>query len=325
MAILTVQNLKAYYIKNMYGVRRTVKAVDDVSIRVNRNKILGIAGESGCGKSTLLKVLTGMVSLPLMIIDGKINYRFEHDDLSLSSTDYSEFKRKRAKYISYIPQTSMSILNPVRKIRKIFYDFINAHYKGKRTDDTERVISAHLTELDLPVDILDAYQHQLSGGMRQRVIIALATILKPEIILADEITTALDVVVQRDIIQLIKKIHEQQKVAIILVTHDLGIHANICSRIAIMYAGKIVEVATVNDIFRNPLHPYTKHLISSLPTLDEKSYKASVPGSPPSLINPPSGCRFHPRCSFAMDVCTKEPPTLTDVGNDHKVACFLNI
>lgn len=159
--------------------------------------------------------------------------------------------------------------------------------------------------------------------MRQRVTIALATILKPNLILADEPSTALDVVMQRGVIQLLKRIKEEQKNTIILVTHDMAIHANICDRIAIMYAGKIVEEAPVTDIFKNGLHPYTKFLMASLPSIGDKSYKVSAPGAPPSLIDPPEGCRFHPRCPEATGICKSKSPELFDVGNRHRIACFM--
>jgi len=323
MSVLKVDNLKAYYITDVYGVKRSVKAVDDVSLEINENEIFGIAGESGCGKTTLIKALSGTVKPPLMVLAGKAIYNFGEQDVDIFLLQGDELRKIRWEYISYIPQGSMSVLNPVRRICKSFRDFIGAHRKIKKKEDFEILVKEYLSALGLPSEILNTYPHQLSGGMRQRVTIALATILKPKVILADELSTALDVVVQRGVMQLLKKIREEQKNTIVLVTHDMAIHANVCDRVAIMYAGKIVEEAKVNDIFKNPLHPYTEFLMGSLPSIGDKSYKVSVPGAPPSLTHPPSGCRFHPRCLHAMDICRKESPLLFDVDDEHRVACFL--
>jgi peptide/nickel transport system ATP-binding protein len=181
----------------------------------------------------------------------------------------------------------------------------------------------HIVELGLPRNILEAYPHQLSGGMRQRVTIALATILKPRIIICDEPTTALDVVVQRGVVQLLKNIQEILENTIVLVSHDMGVQANVADRIGIMYAGKIVEEATTEKIFNEPFHPYTQYLIDSLPRFGDKTIRGSVPGSPPSLANLPSGCPFHPRCPYVLDICTRQMPGLIDLDTNHKVACWL--
>ncbi|MCD6419708.1 MAG: ABC transporter ATP-binding protein [Synergistetes bacterium] len=324
MAVLKVKDLKAYYMVSIYGIKRTVKAVDNVSLKVNENEIFGIAGESGCGKTTLVKVLSGMVKPPLTVLGGKIIYNFGDQNVDITSLQSEKLRKIRWEYVSYIPQGSMNVLNPVRRIRKTFRDFIGVHRKIKK-ENFETLVEEYLSVLGLPKEVLKAYPHQLSGGMRQRVTIALATILNPKVILADEPTTALDVVVQRGVIQLLKRIQREQKNAFVLVTHDMAVHVNLSNRIAIMYAGKIVEEAKTNDIFKNPLHPYTKYLIGSLPRIGDKSHRVSVPGAPPALSSPPSGCRFHPRCQYAKDICRKKSPTLVDVGDEHKVACFLNI
>ena len=185
------------------------------------------------------------------------------------------------------------------------------------------MVRDHLQALGLDWTVMHTYPHQLSGGMRQRITIALSTILRPDIIFADEPTTALDVVVQRGVVQLIKKIKEEQQNTLILVTHDMSIHANLCDRLAVMYAGEIVEEGDVQTLFSNPKHPYTSMLLNSLPRVGDSSPRASAPGAPPSLVDPPPGCRFHPRCPFAMERCRKEAPLLRDVGNRHRVACFL--
>lgn len=322
MSIVKTENLKAYYISEIFGIRRTVRAVDEVSININDNEIFGIAGESGCGKSTLIKTLLGIVKPPLTVLSGDIIYNIGDKKFNILSLNSKEQKSIRWEYISYIPQSSMSVLNPVRRIRDSFKSFINAH-KKIRKDEFKALVEEHLNALGLPIEVLNAYPHQLSGGMRQRVTIALATILKPKVIFADEPSTALDVVVQRGVIQLLKDIQQEQRNTIILVTHDMAIHANICDRIAIMYAGKIIEEAKTEDIFKHPLHPYTKYLIGSLPKIGDKSYKVSAPGSPPPLSNLPPGCSFHPRCPYTTERCKKEIPSLVGIDSNHKVACFL--
>jgi peptide/nickel transport system ATP-binding protein len=322
MSVLKVKDLKSYYISEVFGIKRTVRAVDGVYMEINRDEVFGIAGESGCGKSTLIKTLLGMIKPPLTIVDGEIYYDFGDKKFNILSLNPDESRKIRWEYISYIPQSSMSVLNPVRRIRDTFKSFLGAHKKfGK--DELEGLVKEHLSALGLPTEVLNAYPHQLSGGMRQRVTIALASILKPKVILADEPSTALDVVVQRGVIQLLRNIQEEQKNIIIIVTHDMGIHANICDRIAIMYAGKIIEEARTDEIFKHPLHPYTTYLIGSLPKIGDKSYRVSAPGSPPPLSNLPNGCSFHPRCPYVMEKCKKEFPSLLNVEDEHRVACFL--
>ena len=319
--IAEAKHLKAYYITQSYGIERTVKAVDDISIEIKEKEVLGIAGESGCGKSTLLKVLLGTIDPPLKIVDGTMQYEFE-ESYNVLSMSKDEIKQIRWTQVSYIPQGSMHVLNPVRKIRDTFHDFIATHQNLDKSETT-KLSQDYLQKLGLSGQVMNAYPHQLSGGMRQRVTIALATILSPKLVLADEPTTALDVLVQRGVVQLLKEIQQREGSTLVLVSHDMGVHANLADRIAILYAGKLVEEAETQSIFKNPLHPYTQHLIESLPRLDDKTERSSIPGRPPALDNPPEGCRFHPRCPHAMDVCTKEVPPLVNIGDGHKTACFL--
>ena len=324
MTILNTERLKAYYIIDVLGEKRYVKAVDNVNLEINQNEIYGIAGESGCGKTTLIKTLFGMVEPPLNVTDGKVNYKIGSEFVDIFSIDSKRMREIRWEYVSYIPQGSMSVLNPVQKVRYTFEHFIKAHRKIKnRDEDFIKPVESHLAALGLPIQVLDSYPHQLSGGMRQRVTVALATVLQPKIIIADEPTTALDVVMQRGVIQLLKDVQSSLKNTIILVTHDMGIHANIADRIGIMYAGKMIEEASAEEIFENPMHPYTQYLIGSLLKIGDKSYKTSAPGSPPSLMNPPEGCRFYPRCNRATDDCKAAIPKLIEIEPGHKVACFL--
>lgn len=322
MEILKAENLKAYYLLDIGGTLKSVRAVDGIDISIREDEIYGIAGESGCGKSTLIKTLYGMVEPPLNVIDGKVYYKLEEELKDIFSLN-GELEKIRWKYISYIPQGSMSVLNPVTKVIDSFWDFIGSHEDISDRSKWRKHVEDYLNLLGLPTKVLNAYPHQLSGGMRQRVTIALATVLTPKVIIADEPSTALDVVAQRAVIQLLKDIQKALKNTIILVTHDMGVHASISDRIGIMYAGKIVEEAPTEVIFENPMHPYTKYLIGALPKIGDKSYKISAPGAPPSLFNPPEGCRFHPRCDRAMEECKKEVPRLVNINSEHRVACFL--
>jgi peptide/nickel transport system ATP-binding protein len=321
--ILKTQSLQAHYILDVYGKPKIVKAVNEVDLTILENEIYGIAGESGCGKSTLLKTLAAAAEPPLRVVGGKVLYRISGRDVDVSTLSREEIRRLRLEYIAYVPQGSMSVLNPVARIIDTYRDFIESHVSSHQKQETFDLARTHLVELGLPTKILEAYPHQLSGGMRQRVTIALATLLKPRIIIGDEPTTALDVVVQRGVVQLLKDVQRDLKNTVILVTHDMGVHANAADRIGIMYAGKIVEEATTEKIFGEPAHPYTQYLINSLPKFGDKTQRESVPGAPPSLANLPSGCPFHPRCPHVKDVCKEKMPGFTQISANHKVACWL--
>jgi peptide/nickel transport system ATP-binding protein len=321
--ILRTEGLKAFYVLDVLGTQKVVKAVNEVDLEIRENEVYGIAGESGCGKTTLLKALFAAIEPPLRLIGGKVYYRLFIEETDVSSLSAEEKRRLRWEYISYVPQGSMSVLNPVIKVKETYRDFIESHVSGKTREEAFEIARRQIGELGLPRKILDAYPHQLSGGMRQRVTIALAALLKPRIIICDEPTTALDVVVQRGVVQLLRDIQEYLENTIVLVTHDMGVHANIADRIGIMYAGKMVEEATTEMIFGDPVHPYTQYLINSRPRFGDKTPRESVPGSPPSLIDLPSGCPFHPRCPYVLDICTKQMPSLIDLDTDHRVACWL--
>ncbi len=321
--ILRTEQLKTFYILDMQGTQKVVKAVNEVDLTIYEDEIYGIAGESGCGKTTLLKALFNAIDPPMRLVGGKIIYVVNGKDVDVTSLSAEEKRKLRMEYISYIPQGSMSVLNPVLKLKETYQDFIASHVRGQSREETFDLARKHIAELGLPKNILETYPHQLSGGMRQRVTIALAALMKPRIMIGDEPTTALDVVVQRGVIQLLKDIQTKLKNTIIMVTHDMGVHANVADRIGIMYAGKIVEEATTAKIFEQPLHPYTQFLINSLPKFGDKNVRGSVPGSPPSLADLPSGCPFHPRCPYVKDVCKQEMPAFSRPEFDHKVACWL--
>jgi peptide/nickel transport system ATP-binding protein len=256
-------------------------------------------------------------------MDGKLYYRINSDEVDVTKMSRAEKRKLRMEYISFIPQGSMSVFNPVIKVKGAFADFIGSHIRRQDRAEIFELARKRILELGLPPNVLDVYPHQLSGGMRQRVTIALAASLNPRIMIGDEPTTALDVVVQRGVIQMLKDIQKYLKNTIILVTHDMGVHANIADRIGIMYAGKIVEEATTEQIFAQPLHPYTQFLINSLPKFGDKSLRDSCPGSPPSLIDLPDGCPFHPRCPHVKDICRQQMPSFYHEDENHKVACWL--
>jgi peptide/nickel transport system ATP-binding protein len=224
--------------------------------------------------------------------------------------------------LSFIMQGSMNVLNPLRRIRRTFRDFALRHVRGTRQEFGQRVLD-HLARVRLDPSVLDAYPHELSGGMRQRVTIALATICKPQFIIADEPTTALDVVIQKDVLGMIRQIQREMGSSVLLVTHDMGVHAALTDRLGIMYAGRLVEEAPTRKLFAAPMHPYTQHLIASLPRIGDAGHRNSLEGSPPNLADPPSGCRFHPRCPLARDVCRASAPPLIVAGGGHRVACHV--
>jgi peptide/nickel transport system ATP-binding protein len=317
--ILTVRNLRAYYQMQYFGIDREVRAVDDITLHVKRNEVYGIAGESSCGKTSFIKTIAAANRPPLNVVGGSARFSFLDGDIFRANEE--SLARVRWRHLSYIMQGSMNVLNPVRRIRKTFVDFAFRHI-GQPQREFFEVVEAHLVRLRLSPSILKAYPHELSGGMRQRVTIALATICRPEFIIADEPTTALDVVVQKDVLSMIREVQQEMGSSILFVTHDMSVHANMADRLGIMYAGRLVEEAPTRDIFANPLHPYTAHLIQSLPRIGDLSLKKALPGAPPNLSDPPPGCRFHPRCPLAMDICRRENPALTPLARDHRVACF---
>ncbi len=324
MALLHMEDVKAYYRTEAYGISRSVRAVDGVSMELYENEIYGVAGESSCGKTTLIKVISGTVKPPLRIEAGNIEYNFGAFHMDMRQIDPEEMRQNvRWKEISYVMQGSMSVLNPVRKIMRTFEDIVGTHQGIPDKKAFREQMREHVMRLGLPPDVLTLYPHQLSGGMRQRVAIALATVFNPSLIIADEPTTALDVVVQRGVLHMLKEIQAESANTVLLVTHDLAVHANVADRVGIMYAGRIVEEGPTHTIFNAPRHPYTEHLINSLPVIGDKSTKKSLGGAPPNLADPPSGCRFHPRCPLAIDICQTVNPEMVMLSDRHRAACHL--
>ncbi len=309
--VLEVENLKVYY----KGVAGEYRAVDGVTFEVRKKEVFGIAGESGCGKSTLVEGVLRIIKPPGYIAGGKVTF----DGIDLLKLKGEELRKIRWKKLSYIPQGSMNSLNPILKVKDQIIDAITTNSDISKKE-AENKIPVLLETVGLARDVSEMYPHELSGGMKQRVIIAAATALKPDLVVADEPVTALDLVVQRGILQTIAELRDKNDVAILFVAHDMAVHAELVDRLAIMYAGLIMEIGPVIDVFKDPLNPYTKLLIEAIPSIAKKSIKG-IPGISPSLFNWPAGCRFHPRCPFAKDICKTELPRLRNVGKDRFVAC----
>ncbi len=298
-----------------------VKAVDGVTFFVRESETFGIVGESGCGKSvTGLSILRLLPEPAGQIIAGKIIL----EGTNLLEVSKKKMRAYRGRMISMILQDPMSSLNPVYTIGNQIGESIRLHQDlPDNMVEPEIIESLRLLKIPTPETILNNYPFQLSGGMRQRVVGAIAMSCRPHLLIADEPTTALDATIQAQYIALFKDIQEKTNVAIIFITHDFGVIANMCHRVGVMYAGKIVESAPTREIFKAPRHPYTVALINSVPLLDRKDARLySIEGQPPSLLNLPPGCRFAPRCSFAKDTCRQQEPPEVKVGNDHTVSCW---
>jgi len=319
--VLSVVDLRAYYRTRSFGIEREVKAVDDISFQVGANQIYGLAGESSCGKTTLIRTIAAATRPPLQVVGGSISFNFHGKRVSMTDVLPDALAGIRWKHLSYIMQGSMNVLNPVRRIRHSFVDFAGRHI-GRPMPQFLELVRAHLARLHLEATVLEAFPHQLSGGMRQRVAIALATVCRPDFIIADEPTTALDVIVQKSVLTMIREVQRELGSSLIFVTHDLAVHANLSHRLGIMYAGRLVEEGATADVLRRPRHPYTAHLVASLPRIGHITAKSGLEGAPPNLADPPAGCRFHPRCPLAMDICRRENPPLIGPAAGHRVACF---
>jgi peptide/nickel transport system ATP-binding protein len=316
LQFLEIKDLKVHY----QTLRGYVKAVDGVDLKQSRAETLGLVGESACGKTTTAFSLLRLLPPQGRIVAGEIF--LEGDDI-LKKTS-SEMREIRWKRISMIFQNAMNALNPVLRIRDQIIEPILTHEKVGKVEAVKR--AEELMEMvRMDRSNLDSYPHELSGGMRQRSIIAMALANRPQLIIADEPTSALDVVVQAQILQLLKDLQAKMSLSMILITHDLSIVAETCNNIAVMYAGKIVESADAYTILRRAEHPYTKAMVEAFPSLDRPREErlTSIKGTPPELINPPSGCRFHPRCPYAKEICKIKEPEVIGVGADHTVACHL--
>lgn len=316
--------IKIDHLSTSYStINGPVHVIDDVNFEIFDNEIFGIAGESGCGKTTLLKALYDIVEFPMVVDSGKLIFSGEKNNKTFSY-ETGQIRKTWWNHISYVPQAAQSVLNPIVPLKNQFLDSIPKIDKKKETKEkTLERVANYLEELSLSPDLLNAYPFQLSGGMRQRVIIALATFMSPSVVLADEPTTALDVVVQRGILMMLMELQKQLKNTMVIVSHDMGVHYQITDRMGIMYSGKLVELGNTEDIFEKPLHPYTKMLVGALPRVGDKSQKTGILGRPPALTNPPPGCRFAPRCPKATEVCCQKVPKFLEVEKGRFVACHL--
>ncbi|HDZ91153.1 MAG TPA: ABC transporter ATP-binding protein [Deltaproteobacteria bacterium] len=313
--ILEIEHLSVHFPINI----GTVRAVDDVNWELRQGEVMGLVGESGCGKSTLGFSILRLLRPPGKIVQGRILYK-GRDIVRMPEREILELRGKRIAMIFQDPLTS---LNPLFRIDQHFIETLLAHEKGLTRKDAYRRAEEMLESLGISPEKLTEYPHQLSGGMRQRIMIGLGLILGPDLLIADEPTTALDVIVEAQFLDLLADLQKRYHLTIILITHNLGNVAQLADRITVMYGGSIAEVGEAGDIFENPLHPYTQGLLASIPNikLDQPKLK-TMPGSPPDLVDPPQGCVFHPRCPHAMEVCRVKKPGLVK-RNGRLISCWL--
>lgn len=316
--LLTVNDLKICF----YTLDGVVRAVENASFSIGVGESFGLVGESGCGKSTIGLTILRLLPPNAAIKGGSILF----DGVDLLKIPEKEMRKIRGKGISVIFQDPSTSLNPTSTVGEQLSDIFRAHLNVKDEEELRRMAIETLQEVRLPDPerIYGMYPHELSGGMQQRTVIAAALSTRPKLLIADEPTTMLDVTIQAQILDLIVELKKKLNLSILFITHNLGIIAGICDRLAVIYAGTVVEEGTVEQVFESPLHPYVCKLLEAIPKITKDRVPLTyIPGSVPSLINPPSGCRFHPRCPYAMDRCKKNSPTLVEVEPGHKVACYL--
>ncbi len=316
MPLLEVKDLKVYF-KTPAG---DVRAVDGVNFSLNQGESLGLAGESGCGKTTAALSIMRLLPKNGRIVSGSITYQ-GHD---LTTLRDAQMRTIRWQHISIIFQGAMNALNPVKKIGGQIAEPIKLH-EGVDDEVANKRVAELLELVGIHRDRASEYPHEFSGGMRQRVMIAMALACNPKLVIADEPVTALDVMIQAQILELLERLKRELGLSMILISHDLSVMAETCEKMAIMYAGKMVETGSVREVFKDSRHPYTKDLIKAFPDIKgERVLPAYIPGDIPSLVTPPTGCHFHPRCKFSWDLCEKEEPELVDLGQGHCAACHMN-
>ena len=315
--LLDIKNLKTYF----FTAEGVVKAVDGVSFRIARGEALGLVGESGCGKSTAAHSIMRLVRPPGRIVGGKIWF----DGENLLEKSEGKMRKIRGGKIAMIFQNPATSMNPVYKVGSQIAEAIKLHQKVQKREVTEKVVES-LDKVGIPDPEKRAkdYPHEYSGGMIQRAMIAMALSCNPKLLIGDEPTTNLDVTIQAQILDLMRVLRKEFDTSILLIGHDFGVISEICDTIAVMYAGKLVEYTDLATTFKDPKHPYTQALLESIPRLDiETEELRIIPGDVPQLINPPPGCRFHDRCEYAKEVCSKREPPLIEIKPGHEVACFL--
>ena len=309
-----MEDLRTYFFTEA-GV---VKAVDGTSFQVNRGEPLGLVGESGSGKTVSALSILGVVPRPGRIVSGKI--LFHGEDL-VGKSD-SDMRRIRGRKIGYVSQDPNSSLDPLYTVEYQLAEVIQAHEKISKEEARQRVLSLlNLVKIPEPEARLNAFPHELSGGMRQRVAIARALAANPDLLIADEPTTNLDVTIQAQVLELLRSLERDLGMTLILITHDMGIVAEMTKKVVVLYAGRVAEVSDTRSIYNSPKHPYTYALLASVPRVDRKKTLVPIPGNIPNLISPPSGCRFHPRCTYMIDKCVNEVPPLEASGEGRQVSC----
>lgn len=322
---MTDQNEVLVQIKNLCVNYQTrlgpVSAVDYVSFDIYRGEILGLVGESGCGKSTFGKALMRMIAPPGEIVNGRIIF----DGEDVMNFDDARLRDFRGRQISMIFQDPMTSLNPVQRIDQHLVEAIQVHETQTKTEKALDRIKVLIERLGIQQRRLKDYPHHLSGGMRQRVMVGLGLVLNAHLIIADEATTSLDVIVEANLVDQLREIRDEFGVTILLITHNIALVAEIADRVAVMYAGRVAEIGSVEKVFHEPLHPYTRGLMKSVPSIliDDKEELYKMPGEPPNLTHPPSGCRFHPRCPLVMSICDHIEPTLEEAAPGRLVQCWL--
>jgi peptide/nickel transport system ATP-binding protein len=314
-SILRVENLRTYF----FTYAGIVKAVDDISLDVSKGETLGVVGESGSGKTVTAQSILRIVPSPGKIVDGTI----EFEGRNLLELGEKQMQRIRGKEIAYVPQDPTTTLDPVYRVGEQLSEVIMRHHNVSKRDALAKATDLlRNVEIPDPEIRINQYPHELSGGTKQRIAIARALAGDPILLLADEPTTALDVTIQAQILDLLKELKNKLNVAMVLITHDMGIVAEVCDRVIVLYAGQVCETGTVDQVFEKPKHPYTQALLTSVPNLALRKEKLSViPGNVPNLIHPPSGCRFHPRCQYAQQICIDKVPELEPIGEGRLVHC----
>ena len=315
-ALLQVDQLQVYY-----GTRkRWVRAVEDVSFEIFKGQRMGLVGESGCGKSTVARAVLRLLPPTNKAVSGRILF----DGVDLLSASEEEIRTTRGGRISMLFQDPMTFLNPVMRVGDQISEAVMAHSDVGRHSARDRARDClDLVKMPSPSRTMSYYPHQLSGGMRQRVMMAMALSCGPELIILDEPTTALDVLVQYEILEMLKELNRQLDLTMLVISHDLAVVANLCETVAVMYAGNIVENSATSEVLKNSLHPYSTGLLESFPQLDGRERLQAIQGNVPDLSAPPNGCRFHPRCPHAMGVCESDPPRLLEKAPGHRVSCHL--
>jgi peptide/nickel transport system ATP-binding protein len=315
MVLLEISELKLYY-KTVRGI---VRAVDDVDLNVESGEAVGVVGESGCGKTSMANAIIKMLPSNVALYDGRIIL----DGLNIVELPEDEVRRKvRWRQISIVFQGAMNVLNPVIKVGHQVAEPLIIHAEMDR-DEAYKIAREKMKLVGLHEEVFNRYPHELSGGMKQRVVVAMALVMNPKIVILDEPTSALDVSIQAQIMNLLKKLKRELNISMIFITHDIALASDISDKIAVMYAGQVVEIGSAEQVLLSPKHPYTQKLLKATPKLTGEEKPEFIPGTPPDLVNPPSGCRFHPRCPYVMDICREKEPGRFEPEKSQRIMCWL--